>query len=102
MVGCFAGRRWTDYLVVGLARDIQAWEYVPLGPFTSKSFATSISPWVVLMDALEPLRTRPLERGTKVPLLPYLQESNSESVYDIPLTISIKSSPPSSSPPLLG
>ncbi|PWW73726.1 fumarylacetoacetate hydrolase FahA [Tuber magnatum] len=68
------------------ARDIQAWEYVPLGPFTSKSFATSISPWVVLMDALEPLRTRPLERGTKVPLLPYLQESNSESVYDIPLT----------------
>ncbi|RPA94880.1 Fumarylacetoacetase [Choiromyces venosus 120613-1] len=72
------------------ARDIQAWEYIPLGPFTSKSFATSISSWVVLMDALEPLRARPLERGTKVPLLPYLQESNSESVYDIPLTVSIK------------
>ncbi|KAG0637630.1 hypothetical protein HOY80DRAFT_1016806 [Tuber brumale] len=72
------------------ARDIQEWEYVPLGPFVSKSFATSISPWVVLMDALEPLRTRPLERETKVPLLPYLQEANSESVYDIPLTVSIK------------
>ncbi|CAZ83245.1 unnamed protein product [Tuber melanosporum] len=71
-------------------RDIQEWEYVPLGPFVSKSFATSISPWVVLMDALEPLRTRPLERETKVPLLPYLQEANSKSVYDIPLTVSIK------------
>ena len=39
------------------ARDIQAWEYVPLGPFLGKSFATTISPWVVTMDALEPFRT---------------------------------------------
>ena len=38
------------------ARDIQQWEYIPLGPFNSKSFATSISPWVVTMDALEPFR----------------------------------------------
>jgi fumarylacetoacetase len=38
------------------ARDVQAWEYVPLGPFTAKSFATSISPWVVTMDALAPFR----------------------------------------------
>ena len=38
------------------ARDIQQWEYVPLGPFNSKSFATSISPWVVTLDALEPFR----------------------------------------------
>ena len=39
------------------ARDIQAWEYVPLGPFLAKNFATSISPWVVPMEALEPFRT---------------------------------------------
>jgi len=39
------------------ARDIQAWEYVPLGPFTAKNFCTSISPWVVSLDALEPFRT---------------------------------------------
>lgn len=39
------------------ARDIQAWEYVPLGPFNAKTFATTISPWVVTMDALEPFRT---------------------------------------------
>ncbi|HEY5124248.1 MAG TPA: fumarylacetoacetate hydrolase family protein, partial [Ignavibacteria bacterium] len=38
------------------ARDIQKWEYVPLGPFLAKNFATSISPWVVLLDALEPFR----------------------------------------------
>ena len=40
------------------ARDIQAWEYVPLGPFLGKSFATTISPWVVTMDALEPFRAK--------------------------------------------
>ena len=39
------------------ARDIQAWEYVPLGPFLAKNFATSISPWVVPMEALEPFRS---------------------------------------------
>ncbi|MGR4065848.1 MAG: fumarylacetoacetate hydrolase family protein, partial [Vulcanimicrobiaceae bacterium] len=38
------------------ARDIQAWEYQPLGPFLGKSFATTISPWVVSLDALEPFR----------------------------------------------
>ena len=38
------------------ARDIQAWEYVPLGPFLAKNFATSISPWVVPLEALEPFR----------------------------------------------
>ena len=39
------------------ARDLQAWEYMPLGPFNSKTFATSISPWIVTMEALEPFRT---------------------------------------------
>src|SRR5436190_16623955 len=41
------------------ARDIQAWEYQPLGPFLAKNFATSISPWVVTMEALEPFRVAP-------------------------------------------
>src|SRR2546430_17581553 len=49
------------------ARDIQAWEYQPLGPFLAKSFATTISPWIVMMDALEPYRcpafARPAERS---------------------------------------
>jgi fumarylacetoacetase len=40
------------------ARDIQKWEYVPLGPFLAKNFASSISPWIVTMDALEPFRTK--------------------------------------------
>jgi fumarylacetoacetase len=53
------------------ARDIQTWEYVPLGPFLAKNFATSISPWVVSLDALEPFRVETPEQN---PLpLPYLQ-----------------------------
>ncbi|PGG96670.1 fumarylacetoacetase [Blastomyces parvus] len=67
------------------ARDIQAWEYVPLGPFNAKNFATTITPWVVLMDALEPFRTSGLEPGN--PLLPYLQEKKEENVYDIHLEV---------------
>ena len=55
------------------ARDIQAWEYQPLGPFLAKSFATSISPWVVTLDALEPFRAPAFRRpeGDPAPL-PYL------------------------------
>ena len=55
------------------ARDIQVWEYQPLGPFLSKAFATTISPWVVTRHALEPFRCAPPERAS--PLLPYLQEA---------------------------
>ncbi|MEV4641359.1 fumarylacetoacetase [Actinoplanes sp. NPDC049548] len=55
------------------ARDIQAWEYVPLGPFLGKSFATSVSPWVVPLAALAPARVSPPART--VPLLPYLDDS---------------------------
>ena len=44
------------------ARDVQAWEYQPLGPFLAKNFATSVSPWVVTMDALEPFRVPPAAR----------------------------------------
>ncbi|MEV8508932.1 fumarylacetoacetase [Actinoplanes sp. NPDC051475] len=55
------------------ARDIQAWEYVPLGPFLGKSFATSISPWIVPLAALGAARVAPPERT--VPLLPYLDDA---------------------------
>ncbi|GGQ87727.1 fumarylacetoacetase [Couchioplanes azureus] len=55
------------------ARDIQAWEYVPLGPFLGKSFATSISPWILPLAALEAARVAPPERT--VPLLPYLDDA---------------------------
>ncbi|GAB3671404.1 fumarylacetoacetase [Actinocorallia lasiicapitis] len=55
------------------ARDLQAWEYVPLGPFLGKSFATSVSPWIVPLEALEPFRVPVPSRETE--LLPYLRES---------------------------
>jgi len=70
------------------ARDIQAWEYVPLGPFNGKNFGTSISPWVVLMEALEPFRAKGIERKTDV--LPYLQ-GRDDGVFDIGLEIDIRS-----------
>ncbi|MDQ0341024.1 fumarylacetoacetase [Caldalkalibacillus uzonensis] len=64
------------------ARDIQAWEYRPLGPFLSKSFATSISPWVVPLAALEPFR---VDGPTQDPEpLPYLQQQN-KGAFDIHL-----------------
>ena len=68
------------------ARDIQLWEMVPLGPFNSKNFGTSISPWVVLMDALEPFRTQGISNET--PLLPYLQEAKN-NVFDIRLEVDL-------------
>ncbi len=55
------------------ARDLQSWESVPLGPFLAKSFATTVSPWVVPLAALEHARIRPPSRATE--LLPYLTES---------------------------
>jgi fumarylacetoacetase len=68
------------------ARDIQNWEYVPLGPFLGKNFASSVSPWLVLMDALEPFRT---EGPTQDPTpLPYLR-SDAPAAFDIHLSMSI-------------
>ena len=64
------------------ARDIQAWEYQPLGPFLGKSFATSISPWIVTLDALEPFRVAEPVREPEP--LPYLRSAESWS-YDIEL-----------------
>lgn len=69
------------------ARDIQKWEYVPLGPFLAKSFASSISPWIVTMDALEPFAIEGPKQDPKV--LPYLSYSGKYH-YDINLSVSIQ------------
>ena len=69
------------------ARDIQAWEYQPLGPFQAKAFATSVSPWIVTPAALEPFRTSTPEREED--LLAYLQEPR-PMLYDIDLSILIQ------------
>ena len=69
------------------ARDIQKWEYVPLGPFLSKNFASSISPWVVTMEALEPFRVAgPTQQPEVLPYLSYRGLKN----FDINLEVSIK------------
>ncbi|MGY3449516.1 fumarylacetoacetase [Bradyrhizobium sp. USDA 4353] len=68
------------------ARDIQQWEYVPLGPFQSKAFVTSISPWVVTREALEPFRVAgPAQDPTP---LPYLQQKKAQN-YDLALEVSL-------------
>jgi fumarylacetoacetase len=62
------------------ARDMQAWEYQPLGPFLSKSFATTVSPWVVTLEALAPFRCRPFARAADDPKpLPYLASELDET-----------------------
>ena len=71
------------------ARDLQAWEAVPLGPFLSKNFGTSISPWIVLADAVEPFRCAGLENNTS--LLPYLREKGRETAYNIDLEVELTS-----------
>jgi fumarylacetoacetase len=68
------------------ARDIQAWEYQPLGPFQSKATATTISPWIVTRAALEPFRVDPPAR--EVALLPYLRDAGPMH-YDIELEVEI-------------
>jgi fumarylacetoacetase len=70
------------------ARDIQRWEYQPLGPFLSKNLATSISPWVVTLEALEPFRCASPEQEPEP--LPYLQ-SKGDFSYDIQLEVSLQS-----------
>ncbi|HEX6313355.1 MAG TPA: fumarylacetoacetase [Gemmatimonadaceae bacterium] len=71
------------------ARDIQAWEYQPLGPFLSKSFATSISPWIVTMDALAPFRRKAPARPDGDPMpLPYLTEKT-DAMNAIDLTVEV-------------
>jgi fumarylacetoacetase len=69
------------------ARDIQRWEYVPLGPFLGKSFASSISPWIVTLDALEPFKVDSPKQNPEP--LEYLRSSGKKS-YDISLEVAIK------------
>ena len=69
------------------ARDIQAWEYVPLGPFLGKNFATTVSPWIVTLDALRPFRVdSPIQEPQP---LPYLQQNGKHS-FDIHLEAYLK------------
>ncbi|TXN37100.1 fumarylacetoacetase [Flagellimonas hymeniacidonis] len=68
------------------ARDIQKWEYVPLGPFLAKNFASHISPWIVTLEALEPFRVSGPEQDPKV--LPYLEYEGMKN-YDIKLEVGI-------------
>ena len=69
------------------ARDIQKWEYVPLGPFLAKNFASSISPWIVTLDALEPFRCKGEVQEPEV--LPYLKYSGHKNI-DINLEVQIE------------
>jgi fumarylacetoacetase len=68
------------------ARDIQKWEYVPLGPFLGKNFGSTISPWIVTMEALEPFRTTSPNQDPEV--LPYLQFEGNKN-FDIDLEVSL-------------
>ena len=68
------------------ARDIQGWEYVPLGPFLGKNFASTISPWIVTMEALEPFRCDSIEQTPEV--LPYLQYTGQKN-FNINLEVGI-------------
>ena len=69
------------------ARDIQQWEYVPLGPFQAKAFGTSISPWVVTREALEPFRVHgPVQEPKPLPYLHQVQPNN----YDIQLAVDLR------------
>lgn len=75
------------------ARDIQAWEYVPLGPFTAKNFATSISPWIVSLDALEPFHCSSSAGAVQAEPTPldYLQDpAYSRSSYNVALQVTLQ------------
>lgn len=71
-----------------VARDIQKWEYVPLGPFGAKNLGTTISPWIVTMEALEPFKVPNIVQDP-IPF-PYLQHSESCN-FDVKLEVDIKS-----------
>jgi fumarylacetoacetase len=76
------------------ARDIQKWEYQPLGPFLGKSFATSLSPWIVTTDALAPFRCPAFQRPEGDPRpLPYLHSERNESAggFDIRVEVWLRS-----------
>ncbi len=93
------GRAWDHIFGLSLlndwsARDIQRWEYQPLGPFLSKSFATSVSPWIVTQEALEPFRTAAFRRPEEDPKpLAYLcsQEDSMRGAIDLYLEVLLSS-----------
>jgi fumarylacetoacetase len=72
------------------ARDVQAWEYQPLGPFLAKSFATTVSPWVVTMEALEPFRVPAFTRPAGDPApLPYLHSERNASAGGLDIVVEV-------------
>ena len=72
------------------ARDVQKWEYQPLGPFLAKSFVTSISPWVITLEALEPFRTGAFERPPGDPRpLPYLYDKSDQATGGLDVTLEV-------------
>lgn len=73
------------------ARDVQSWEYQPLGPFLAKNFATTLSPWVVTLDALEPFRAPAFTRvaGDPAPL-PYLSSPENEAAGGVSITLEVR------------
>ncbi|MFT2098992.1 fumarylacetoacetase [Marinomonas sp. 2405UD66-6] len=75
------------------ARDIQAWEYQPLGPFLSKSFASTVSPWIITTEALAPFRAEWTRDSTDPQPLPYLdsEHNRAKGAYDIQLEVLLKS-----------
>ena len=73
------------------ARDIQKWEYVPLGPFCGKNFCSSISPWVVTFDALAPFKQLLPQTPQPLPYLREDQNTNAMTSYDIKLKVDMKS-----------
>jgi fumarylacetoacetase len=81
MFGCVLMNDWS-------ARDIQKWEYVPLGPFLGKNFATTVSPWVVTFEALAPFLVA-TQKQEPAPLA-YLAEAGGAKVYDINLSVSLQ------------
>jgi fumarylacetoacetase len=78
------------------ARDIQAWEYVPLGPFLGKSFATSIAAWITPLDALDAAWVRP--RARNQPLQSYLDDDGRSDALELELTVEINGTVVSSPP----
>lgn len=71
------------------ARDIQQWEAVPLGPFNAKNFGSTISPWIVLTEALEPFKADGIENDEET--LPYLRQEDGKKAYDIKLEVDLTS-----------
>eukprot|EP00003_Mantamonas_plastica_P026123 TRINITY_DN5251_c1_g1_i5.p1 TRINITY_DN5251_c1_g1~~TRINITY_DN5251_c1_g1_i5.p1 ORF type:complete len:373 (+),score=145.94 TRINITY_DN5251_c1_g1_i5:1075-2193(+) len=70
------------------ARDIQKWEYVPLGPFNGKNLGSTISPWIVTLEALEPFRVAQPEQDPEP--LKYLSKGKGEDAFDVKLSVGLK------------